>query len=66
MSVIYSRRIQVIEEDGKPVAVIMDYNEYLKYKEIEDDRDDYYSAVETKLKNKEWVNHKDLKTKLGI
>ncbi|MBF0515936.1 MAG: hypothetical protein HQK97_02295 [Nitrospirae bacterium] len=59
-------KTQVIEEDGKPFAVIMDYNEYLKFKEIEEDRDDYYSAAETKLKNKNWVTHKDLKKSLGI
>ncbi|MBF0520850.1 MAG: hypothetical protein HQK92_14155 [Nitrospirae bacterium] len=59
-------KTQIIEQDTKPVAVIMDYKEYLKYKEIEQDRDDYYSGVETKLKNKKWIGHQELKEKLGI
>lgn len=59
-------KTQVIEEDGKPIAVIMDYTEYLKFLEIKEDRDDYYSAIETKLKNKKWVSHQEVKDKLGI
>jgi len=45
-------KTQVIKEKNKPIAVILDYKEYLKLKEIEEDRIDYYSAIETKLKNK--------------
>ncbi|MBF0538637.1 MAG: hypothetical protein HQL03_10340 [Nitrospirae bacterium] len=68
-------KTQFIEENGKPIAVIMDYQEYLRFKEIEEpgaswsekeDRDDYYSAIETKLKNDEWIDHQDLKDRLDI
>ncbi|MBV6341650.1 MAG: hypothetical protein SFH39_01965 [Candidatus Magnetobacterium sp. LHC-1] len=59
-------KTQFIEENGKPIAVIMDHKEYLRLKEIEEDIDDYYSALETKLNNKEWVSHKELKDQLGI
>lgn len=59
-------KTQVIKEKNKPIAVILDYKEYLKLKEIEEDRIDYYSAIETKLKNKRWAEHKDLKKKLGL
>ncbi len=59
-------KTQVIKEKNKPIAVILDYKEYLKLKKIEEDRIDYYSAIETKLKNKRWVGHKDLKKKLGL
>ena len=59
-------KTQIIKERNKPVAVILDYKEYLKLEEIEEDRKDYYSAVETQLKNKKWINHKDVKKKIGI
>ena len=59
-------KTQVIKERNKPIAVILDYKEYLKLKELEEYRKDYYSAVETKLKNKKWTNHKDVKKKIGI
>ena len=35
---------QIIKEDSKTVAVIIDYNEYLKLKEYEQDFQDYNSA----------------------
>ena len=42
----------VVVEDNKPITVIMDYAEYLRLKEIEEDRLDYYSALDVKRKNK--------------
>ena len=42
----------------------MDYKEYLTLKEAEEDKKDYYSALETKLKNKKWISRQDLKKKL--
>jgi len=57
---------QVIKEDDKPIAVILDYQEYVKLKEAAQDRLDYYSALEVKRKNKKWVSHKDLKKELGL
>ncbi|NTU41625.1 MAG: hypothetical protein HGA78_00945 [Nitrospirales bacterium] len=59
-------KTQIIREDKKPVAVILDYAEYLRLKEIEQDRADYDSAVLTKAKTKIWTSHKDLKEKLGL
>ncbi len=40
--------------------VVMDYKEFLRLKEAEEDRDDYYSALETKLTNKRWIKHEDI------
>ena len=57
---------QLIEIENKPVAIILDYNEYLRLKEIEEDKSDYYSALKTKLQNKKWINHKDLKKDLNL
>ena len=59
-------KTQIIEEDKKPVAVILDYNEYMRLKEIEQDKIDYYSALEVKKKNKKWVSHQDLKKELEL
>jgi len=59
-------KTQIIREDNKPVAVIIDFKEYQRLKEIEEDRIDYYSAIEVKRKNKKWKLHSDLKKELGI
>ncbi len=59
-------KTQVIKEDNKPVAVILDYNEYKRLKEIEQDKADYYSAVSVKAKNKKWTSHAELKSRLGV
>jgi len=56
----------IIREDNKPVAVIIDFKEYQRLKEIEEDRIDYYSAIEVKRKNKKWKLHSDLKKELVI
>ena len=56
----------IIEENNKPKMVLMDYKEYLKLKQAEEDRDDYYAALETKLTNKKWINHENIKKTLGI
>ena len=56
-------KTQIVKENNKPVAVIMDYKEYLRLKEIAEDRADYYSAAEIKRKkkNKKWKGHEELK-----
>ncbi len=59
-------KTQIVKEDNKPVAVIMDYREYLRLKEIEEDRMDYYSALQVKKKNKKWKTHDELKKELGL
>ncbi len=58
-------KTQIIKEDRKPVAVILDYKEYVRLKEIEEDKIDYLSALDVKRKNKKWTSHKDLKKTLG-
>lgn len=59
-------KTQVIKEDNKPVAVILDYNEYKRLKEIEQDKADYYSALTVKKTNKKWMGHAELKKQLAI
>ena len=59
-------RTQIIKEDKKPVAVIIDYKEYMRLKEIEQDKVDYFTAVEVKKKNKNWLSHSNLKKTLCI
>jgi hypothetical protein len=59
-------KTQIIRQDRKPVVVIMDYKEYLRLKEIEEDKKDYYSAAKVKMRNKRWKTHTDLKKELGL
>ena len=41
-------KTQIIKEDRQPVAVILDYQEYMRLKGVEQDKLDYYSALEVK------------------
>jgi hypothetical protein len=59
-------KTQIVKENDKPVAVVLDYKEYLRLKEIEQDKKDYYSALQVKMKNKKWTSHKDLKKAIGL
>jgi len=59
-------KTQIIRKDKEPVAVVLDYSEYVWLKEIEQDSEDYRSAVLVKEKNKRWTTHKDLKRDLGL
>lgn len=58
--------VQIIKDGKKPVAVILDITEYQRLREIEQDRDDYFIALETKLTNKKWTSHELLKNELEI
>ena len=51
---------QIIKNENQPVAVILDYNEYLELEQIKDDYNDYFSAVETLQENKIWTKHEDM------
>ena len=59
-------KTQIIKEGNQPIAVILDYKEYLRLKEIEEDKFDYYTAFEIKKNNKIWTDHEDLKNDLGL
>jgi PHD/YefM family antitoxin component YafN of YafNO toxin-antitoxin module len=59
-------KTQIVKQNNKPVAVVLDYKEYLRLKEIEQDRKDYASALEIKARNKKWTSHKDLKKAMGL
>jgi hypothetical protein len=59
-------KTQIIRKDKEPVAVVLDYSEYIRLKEIEQDSEDYRSAVLVKEKNKKWTTHRDLKKDLGL
>jgi ribosomal protein S4E len=59
-------KTQIIRKDEEPFAVILDYQEYLRLKGIEQDNNDYRSALAVKKKNKTWINHENLKKDLGM
>ena len=59
-------KTQIVKESNKPVAVIMDYKEYVRLKEIEQERKDCHSAARTKAGNRKWTAHEDLRKKLGL
>ena len=51
---------QIIKDGDNPVAVILDIREYERLLEIEQDAEDYFAALETKLTNKKWISHEQL------
>ncbi len=59
-------KTQIVKEGKNPIAVVMDYREYKRLKEIDEDKADYISALEVKLKNKKWKSHAQLKKELGL
>ena len=59
-------KTQIVKEGKKPIAVLMDYKEYKRPKEIAEDKADYLSALEVKLKNKKWKGHTQVKKELGL
>jgi len=59
-------KTQIIKEGKIPRIVILDYKEYVRLKEIEQDKIDYYSAIEVKRKNRKWTIHEDLKKELEL
>ena len=59
-------KTQIIKKDKEPVVVILDYKEYVRLKEIEQDSKDYREALTIKEKNKKWTAHAALKKELGL
>jgi hypothetical protein len=59
-------KTRVIKENNRPLAVVIDYREYTRLKEIEQDKKDYYSALKVKMENKRWKSHSELKKELGL
>lgn len=57
---------QIITNENVPVAVVLDYNEYLELENIKDDFNDYFTAAETLKENKVWTNHEDMLKMLDI
>jgi len=59
-------KTQIIKENEKPVAVVLDYEEYKRLKSIEQDKNDIASALKIKQQNKTWTSHADLKKELEL
>jgi len=57
---------QIIKQGKKPVAVILDYQEYRKLKEIQEEYEDYHDAVQAEQTTKKWHGNDDVKKKLGL
>jgi hypothetical protein len=57
---------QIIKDGDNPVAVILDIREYERLLEIEQDAEDYYAALETKLTNEKWTSHEQLLKEMSL
>jgi hypothetical protein len=59
-------KTQILREGRKPVAVVLDYEEYKRLKELAEDKEDFTSAMHVKMTNKTWKDHIQLKQELGL
>ena len=59
-------KTQVITENDKPKAVIIDYKEYLRLKELDEDKEDYLDGIEALKSTKKRHKHEDIKRELGL
>ena len=50
-------KTQIIKENKIPIAVVIDYNEYRRLKEIEQDKLDFESAHHVKLLNFRFIKY---------
>jgi hypothetical protein len=55
---------QIIKENNKPVAMILDYEEYKRLHAIDIDNEDFREAREIKASNKKWTSHKEMIEKI--
>ena len=59
-------KTQILREGRKPVAVVLDYEEYKRLKDLAEDKEDYIAALQVKMTTKVWKDHTQLKKELGL
>jgi len=59
-------KTQVIKKGKDPIAVIIDYREYLRLKEMAQDRAEYAEAIDSEKKNRRLTPLKEVKKRLGL
>ena len=59
-------KTQIITENDKPKAVIIDYKEYLKLKEIAEESMDYRDGIKALRNTKKLHKNIDVKKKMGL
>jgi len=59
-------KTQVIKKGKDPIAVIIDYKEYLRLKEMAQDRAEYAAAIDAEKKTRRLTSLKEVKKRLGL
>ena len=59
-------KTQVIKKGKDPIAVIIDYKEYLRLKELAQDRAEYAAAIDAEKKTRRLTPLKEVKKRLGL
>ncbi len=59
-------KTQIITEGDRPVAVVLDYEEYQRLKKIQEDYQDYHDALDAERSTSTWHDHESVKKELGI
>ena len=57
---------QIIHENGKPRAIVLDYKEYLRLKELAEEREDYLDGIKALRESKKNHKHDEVKKKIGL
>jgi len=58
-------KTQIIIENNKPKAVILDYKEFIRLKEMAGDKTDYQEAIEAEKNSKKLHSHETVKNRIN-
>ena len=57
---------KVIKEEGRPIAVIIDYKKYMKLREMAEDQSDYKEAIVAEKHSKKLTSITAIKNRLEL
>jgi hypothetical protein len=59
-------KTQIIKEEGRPIAVVLDYKKYMKLREMAEDQADYKEAVIAEKQSKKLTSITAVKNRLEL
>jgi hypothetical protein len=59
-------KTQIIKEEGRPIAVVLDYKKYMKLREMAEDQSDYKEAIVAEKHSKKLTSITAIKNRLEL
>ena len=59
-------KTRIIKEEGRPIAVVLDYKKYMKLREMAEDQADYKEAIVAEKQSKKFTSITTVKNRLGL